>query len=1122
VRKQLIFIDILFMNQRIISYDVRKRSLLRIGLSFLFFCMFSFTGVVKADTQQSGVITGTILDAYDVPIIGANVLEKGTMNGTVSDPDGNFSLRINNRNNTLEISYIGYITREVAIGQSNNIRVILQEDIQGLDELVVVGYQSLRKTDLTGAVASIKAGELNLTTPSVGQSMVGKIPGVHISQVSGAPYVGTKIRVRGTTSINASSDPLYVIDGYPANEDMFINPNDIESIEVLKDAASAAIYGSRAAGGVVLITTKRGKEGKAQVSYDYQFTVNQLANKIDMLNAMEFTELYVDGRNNNYKNLMINSGKTWDDSMFSDSNAQRAERLGSSNSGVNIPDFMYDFQNQKVLQPQYDTDWQDELYRNAPMHRHNLSVSGGSNKIRYQLSLGYQDQEGIIVTTGQRRLNLRSNVDVNVNDRFKMGANISSTSTWNREVREGRFDQGPILGALVYAPIFKPYNEDGSFAKNEMGAMSSMYALQSIENPVALATETKINRNGIRNTYNIFGTYEVMDDLIFKANLGTYNSTEKYEFYQPTSLSSGSNPPYSPQAIAAAYARAKNTNVTDYLGEFTVNYNKSFNDIHNFSGVAGYSLQHHKADIVEVNAKGFQDDHITEITGHGADPSDLSLVSTTGKSIWTMISYFTRLNYNYLNKYYLTGSFRGDASSLFGPKNRWGYFPSVSAAWNISNEPFYQNVFSDASSLKFRASWGRSGNNDIGNYNFIQVMSSPIGSVFGNGSVVSAMYPQDFKDEYLGWEKTNQFNVGADVSLFNGRLALSANYYNSLTFDLLFNQSISALSGATSMLTNLHDSKIRNRGFDLQIDGRVLTHRDYDFTVSANLSVNRNKVLDLGGASTIITNGAERSYMTHITMEGQPIGMFYGFKVLGMVREADMANISEDDKHYDEASKSFPEGYVLKGPARSLSQSIKLQPGDLYFEDLNGDGVVDDDDKQIIGSPHPDFTFGLNMNGRYKTLDFSASFNGAVGNEILDGQDYYIFNMEGSGNQYKVVTQRYRDEQNPGNGKIYKASRGGTQSNSTRLSTFYLQDGSFLRMTNFTLGYTLPNIAAITQNNVNNIRLYLAVDNAFTLTNYLGYNPEVDYNNGANLTPGVDYGKYPLARGYNLGVQITF
>lgn len=601
-----------------------------------------------------------------------------------------------------------------------------------------------------------------------------------------------------------------------------------------------------------------------------------------------------------------------------------------------------------------------------------------------------------------------------------------------------------------------------------------------------------------------------------------YNYNEKYEFYQPTSLSNGAQPPYSDESKAAAYALAKNTGVKDYLGEFTLSYNKSWNDIHNFSGVAGYSLQQNEKDVVEVKATGFEDDHITEITGHGADASNLTLTNSTLKSVWTMISYFARLNYNFANKYYLTASFRGDASSLFGPLNRWGYFPSVSAAYTISNESFYKDKLGTSSSLKLRASWGMSGNNDIGNYNFLQVMSSPTGVVMGNGNVSSAMYPGAFKDQALGWESTSQLNAGFDWSFMNNRWALSANYYLSHTRDLLFEQPISAISGTTSMLTNLPNSKIRNQGVDIQVDGRILSGKDYELKLGGNISVNRNKVIDLDGGNTIITNGAERSYKTHITQEGQPIGMFYGFKVAGMVRESDMANIAEDDKHYNASAKSFPDGYKLKGPARSLSQTTALAPGDIYFEDVNGDGVVDDNDKQIIGSPHPKFTYGFNLNGRYKNFDLTASFNGSYGNKVLDGQDYYIFNMEGSGNQYKVVTERYRNEENPGNGWIYRASRGGTQSNSTRLSTFYLQDGSFFRCTNITVGYTVPDVNRLGSGYISNIRLYVAIDNPFTITKYRGYNPEVDYNDGSNLTPGVDYGKYPLVRAYNVGVQLSF
>ena len=525
-------------------------------------------------------------------------------------------------------------------------------------------------------------------------------------------------------------------------------------------------------------------------------------------------------------------------------------------------------------------------------------------------------------------------------------------------------------------------------------------------------------------------------------------------------------------------------------------------------------------DVLGVKATGYEDDYITEVTGHGADPSDIQL-NNTYKSNWTMLSYFARLNYNYANKYYLTASFRGDASSLFGPENRWGYFPSISAAWTLSNEDFWKDNLGESTSLKLRASWGMSGNNNIGNYEYATIMSSPAGAVFGNGTIVSAMYPGGVKDNAIGWETTSQYNVGFDLSLFNNRLSVSGNYYLSYTKDLLFEQPISAISGANFMLTNLPDSKIRNTGFDLQVDARVLTGKDYSLNVSGNISLNRNKVLNLGG-NKIITNGAERSYMTHITEEGQPIGMFYGFKVAGMVTEADMAGLAADDAVYKANGNSFPEGYELQGPPRSLSQSVALQPGDLYFEDVNGDGVVDDDDKRVIGNPHPKFTYGFNVNGNYRDLDVSASFNGSYGNKVLDGQDYYLFNMEGSGNQYSVVGDRYRNPENPGNGWVYKASRGGTQSNSTRLSTFYLQDGSFFRCTNITVGYSFPKIKQWSDGVISNLRLYVATDNPFTITKYKGYNPEVDYNNGSNLTPGVDYGKYPLMRAYNMGIQLTF
>lgn len=1064
-------------------------------------------------------VEGIVIDENETPLEGVSILEKGTSNWDISDASGRFTIMVGSEA-SLVFTLMGYAPQELELAGRNSLDVQMESQDLALDEVVVIGYQTLRKSDLTGAVSNVKAGDLNLSTPTVGQALAGKIAGVQVSQVSGAPYETTKIRVRGIGSINASSDPLYVIDGYPAGNDVYINPNDIESIDVLKDAASAAIYGSRASGGVVLITTKRGNEGKTKVEFDYQSGIQQLEKKVDLLNSTQFVDLLIDARNNNYRNLIENSGQTWSDAMYSDSNEARVAIVGNA-GGVSIPTEFYDFENQQAIAPQHNTDWQDVLYRNAHAQRYNLSISGGNKQARYFVSGGYQHQPGIIRTTNQDRFNLRVNIDSELSDRFRIGANMAFTNNDNREVREGRFNQGPILGALIYMPIFPAYNEDGSLAKNKAASLSSAFGFQNIENPLALASETIISRLGQRGTYNVNASYDLLDGLTFKANLGTQNYYEKYEFYNPTSLSSGANPPYSDQAKNAAYATAQTLNRRDRLGEFTLTYLKDFNK-HSINALAGYTVQATDTDVISVTANGFENDNIQEITGKGADPSNFQMNSGTGKSQNRLLSYLARVGYNFDSRYYLTASFRRDASSRFGPLNRYGNFPSISAAWNISNEGFYNDWLGEGSSLKLRASWGQSGNNNIGDYNYQQVISTPQGVVFGNGSIGSSVWPQNMRDLALGWESTSQFNLGVDAELFDGRLSVIANGYLSRSYNLLFNRPISAISGATTILTNMRDSKVENKGVDLQIDAVAVSSGNFNLNLSGNFSLNRNKVLDLGGGSTILSRGAERSYLTHITTTGQPIGMFYGFKVEGMVSESDMENIAEDDAVYNSSIQSFPEGYELKGPPRSLASSNPLRPGDLYFKDENGDGVVNDDDKTVVGNPYPDFTYGMTLSGNYKAFDFTIAMNGSHGNEVLDGQDYYLFNMEASGNQYAVVNDRYRNESEPGNGWIYKASRGGTQSNSTRLSTFYIQDGSFLRITNITVGYSLQNQWALERMRLSGLRLYAGVDNVFTFTKYLGYNPEVDYNNGANLTPGVDYGKYPLMRSFNLGVKLTF
>lgn len=1045
---------------------------------------------------QQQKISGKVLDQQGNVIAGATVTNSSTRVQVQTDVDGQFKLE-GKENDVLVIKFVGFKDVVHTVAQTDNFTIVLQEEGQQIEEVLVsIGYQKVRKSDVTGAISSVKAEELNLSSPKLSQAMVGKIAGVQILQTSGAPYDGTKIRVRGMGSINAGTDPLYVIDGYPAGNNLNINPNDIESIDVLKDAASAAIYGSRGASGVVLITTKRGKSGKSNVEYEALAGFGQLSKKIDLLNSEEFIDLLIDGRNNTYRDLVISRGGSWNDNMRFDSNADRVARVGNAGS-ITIPEEYYDFATGTAKKAQYDTDWQDALYRNAPFQRHNLSAFGGTDKTKYFLSGSYQDQKGIMLNTGQQTFNFRTNVDSKISERLTVGANVSFTFNDNDEVTTGRFDRSPSMSALIYLPTLPVYNEDGTYAQFGMGQLSaSQYGIQNPENPLAYVSKIKNTRLGKRGLYNAYADFKIVDGLSLKINGGISTNDQKYDYFRPTSISNGNNRPFSDNAKTAAYADANTRSEIDKLVEAILNFNKTFNEKHTIGALAGYSAQRTDTDYIAVRARGFQNDAIGQITDKGADPSNF-ILQDAFKRVTTLQSYFSRVNYSFDSKYFLSASIRTDASSRFGANNKWGVFPSLSAGWTISNEEFYNNWLGQGSTMKLRASWGRSGNNNIGDYANITNFSSPTGVIIGD-RVETAYYPLDLKDANIGWEKTSQYNAGLDLGFLNGRINLLTNLYLSRSTDLLFNQPVSAVSGATTILTNLPNSKVQNKGFDVQLDTRIIRSSDFDLGFSGNINVNRNKVLDLGGGSTIITNGAERSYHTHITQEGSPIGMFYGFKVLGVATE----------ENYDKV-------------APSSASTTALQPGDLYFEDVDGNGVVNDDDKRVIGNPHPNFTYGFALDLRYKNFDLRTSFNGSQGNMVLDGYDYYLYNMEGSGNQYADVAQRYRSAINPGNGKVYRAARGGTQSNSTRLSTFYLQDGSFLRMTNIMAGYTVPN-NLVEKWKLAGLRVYATVDNPLTFSKYKGYNPEPDYNQRGNLTPGVDYGLYPLVRSFNFGVKVTF
>ncbi|MDR2626481.1 MAG: TonB-dependent receptor [Dysgonamonadaceae bacterium] len=1055
----------------------------------------------KAEPPGSSAVTGFVADKKGEPVIGASVKEKSTGKGAVTNIDGQFKVDVL-PNATLVISYLGYKTQEIAVGNRTNINVQLDEDAKLLDEVVVIGYGSIRKSDLTGAVASVKMNELNHSAPTLESALVGHTPGVEIKQTSGAPGSGTTIRVRGVNSVYSGVEPLYVIDGYPASKDVYINPSDVASIEVLKDAASAAIYGSRAAGGVVLITTKRGKEGKPKVELGYQYSVQNLLRKIDMMNSEQLLELHKDGYNNAYFDMLrINNIYGSDEERWAhsrnDDNATRSNN-GAGNTMLLCPQF---------FQTDIDTDWQDALFSSAPMHRVNFNVTGGKEGFKYMFSLAYLEQRGIIKPSNHERITSRFNMDIAVNERFSIGVNSNLFHVKDRTVHSDglAFNDGLILNALGMPPMYPVYREDGSYLTGISYENTVPYTTFGGENPVALAVGITQRYTRSRYAADVDFKYTLIDGLYAKVSAGMQVSDQIYRYYRPGGDLGQSNYALGDYVNLARASNDRDFN-TDGLLEATLNFNRKFNK-HTINAIAGYSLQRKDYDNVDVDAQGFTSDRIQEVAGAGpADENTDGTLAATDRAAWALMSTFMRAIYNYDERYTVQASIRGDGCSRFGPERRWGYFPSVSGGWNISNESFWEDR--QSVSAKLRASWGVSGNNNISNYRHIPGISS--GTYNFGGATLVSYYPSGFTDLKLGWEKTKQTNIGLDLGFFDRRLNLIANYYHSVTTDLLYQNTVSVITGSTSYWTNLSDGEVYNRGFDFQADASLLSTKDFRWNLSANISFNRNRV---EGLKDEIIQKAQRSQITHITRNGLSIGSYYGMVAEGLITGDDYEKIKVDAQHQGEA------GYQLTGPA--VADYAQVYIGDVKWKDVNGNGIITEDDRDIIGNNYPDFSYGLSTSFSYKNWTLSAAFDGQYGGEVINFSRYYICNMEGGVNTMTFALDRYRDEANPGNGLVFRANRVAKNLN-TKFSTYFVEDGSFFRCTNLTLGYTVPQNRLFRTLKLQNAYLYTSVDNLFMLTDYLGYNPDVDYNNSVNITPGVDFGTYPLSRTWSIGVNLTF
>ncbi len=1034
-------------------------------------CCFKAAGQVSspANTPTPFRVSGMVTSQETgVALQGVNVLVKGAATGSITDEKGNYSISAPNSNATLIFSYVGYKSEERKLENRSTLNVSLSNDAKSLSDVVVVGYGTQRKRDITGSVGSVSAKQIeDLPVTGLDQALAGQISGVQVSQTTGAPGGGVTIRVRGTGSIGAGNEPLYVIDGFPVegNYSQFqnplntINPNDIESIEVLKDASAQAIYGSRGSNGVVLITTKKGKQGKAKFDFEVYTGWQQVAHKVEMMNAREHVELVVEAKTNSWLELNPNNKAT-------DPMSVRPLALQFSESFRNAASFGE------------GTDWQDEVFRTAPMSNYQLTVSGGSENIHYLISAGYFNQDGIIINSGFERFASRINVDANVSKKLKVGVNLAPSYTNSNVVpAEGDAgDDGIISNLFAYSPVYPVYNPDGSYTTQIRSDFSNA------ENPVNIARSVTDQRSRIRLLGNIFAEFEIIKGLNFRSSVGSDINASRLTYFRPSTVGRGGTP-----APVAAFGQSGTAQSINWLNENTLTYIKSFHKNHNITALLGYTIQKETIETNSIDATNFPNDFVQTLNAGQVT------AGSSNTSEWSLISYLSRVQYDYKGKYLAAATMRRDGSSRFGSENKWGLFPSASVGWRISEENFMTKKFFNAiSDLKLRASYGFSGNNTIGNYSSLALLSrSNYSTGAGLGTFTNGLSVSNLLNNELTWENSKQFDVGLDFGLLNDRIYVVADYYTKITSDLLLDVPVPTLTGFSRSLQNI--GKVKNWGWEFSVSTKNLVNQ-FKWSTNANISFNKNKVLALGPAGDPIRSGGQN--LNHITQIGAPIGSFFGYTVEGIYQ----------------TQQDVEKSASVRGNGAS-------RPGDFRFRDTNADGEITVADQTIIGDAFPDFTYGLTNTFSYKNFDLNILIQGVQGNEVFFISRRSSGDFQGGRNQFKELVNRWRSPQQPGNGRLPRAARTTTGQN-TASSTYFIEDGSYLRVRNITMAYNFP--PELSNRFLRSARLYLGVQNAFTFTDYYGYNPEVSVNGADPLQPGRDYGGYPVSRIYTIGLNVGF
>lgn len=1097
-------LDELFSPDKVSYRVVRNKVVLTMGPTFENEATVVESALLASSELVDRTVKGRVTEESGGGLPGVSIILKGTQRGTVTDVDGNYQMEIPDEDATLIFSFVGYVSEELPVGTQTSLDITLKIDQKSLEEIVVVGYGTQKKRDVSTAISSVSAKELkDKPMANFASAMTGKMAGVRIVNSNSAPGGGTTIRIRGVSSINASNNPLIVIDGFPLKDGFDKNENplnsinvaDIESIEVLKDASSSAIYGTQAANGVIMITTKKGKKGKPSLNINASTGYDRMINKVDVLNREDFLKYIDDARANAYvledPNFGTNNPELplW---QWTDSNELRVDnwkKYSSNAPGMAAPGNLFNrwiSVIDTVYKMPYNTDWQDVITRTGKVTDLQLSATGGSDNVSYMVSGGIFDQKGIVLNSDYKRFSFRANVDIKVTNRVRAGLMLAPSYENSNvlPIIDGSGTVNPFYNAITMPPIWNPTNDQGEpvfYGNTLLDPWDWNFAF--FVNPLHLFRKEDKRRN-FKNLSTVYGELDIIKGLKFRSEFHTEYRYRERDYFNPSSV----------PTTSATFSRSQGINEGNnrlyWNSQNFLTYQREFGK-HSVSAVAGYSVEETRFRSTYMVKYDYPTDIFSSLN------QAISVLNAqndvrTNRSSEAMIGSFGRVMYNFAGKYYLTGSIRRDGASKFGTDKKWGVFPSMSAAWRISDEPFFEPLQRYISDLKIRGGWGVIGNAGISNYLALATLNSSA-YVLGAGSAVAPAYSDGkIANSLLGWEETTDWSAGVDAELLGNRINLSIDYFYRHTQNMLFNMPLPVITGFGSYMANI--GAMRNRGFEYSINSRNLVG-EFKWTTNANLSYYRNRVLDIGKDKRPLINN------DGYTTEGRPIAGIYGGVFQGPYRDW------EDVKTSPIVNANNP------------NWRFRSSPGTPKLADVNGDGIIDASDNTVIGSAIPDFIWGMTNTFEYKGIDLSVQINGTQGGDVSMRQMEGVFGR-GAGNM-NTTYDYYNNYWTPTNTNAKYAAPNRKSYDGTNTSGTLLYKGTFVNIQNIALGYTLP-VNVTERLNLSRVRLYTTILNAWYITKFPGYNPEANAQGDNQLSQGINRDSYPMSRSVSFGVNLSF